>query len=98
MTVFASWRLERSIAIGSLEYILGSRSLGSAFLSIIKLRILNTWAPLILSVWCLWPVGGQASLRAVYAEVSYTNSSIDLHYSDNNNTTPIAVYASAAES
>jgi len=98
MTVFASWRLECSIAIGSLEYILGSRSLGSAFLSLIKLRILNNWVPLILSVWCLSPVGGQASLRAVYTEISYTNSSIGLHCLDNNNTTPIAVYASAAES
>jgi hypothetical protein len=99
MTVIASWMLERSITIGRLEYLLGSRSLGSAFISLIKLRIINILVPVILVVWCLSPLGGQASLRAVSSDVSYTNSSTDFYYLDNNNnTTPINVYASAADS
>lgn len=53
MTVIAAWKLERSITIGLLEYLLASRSLGSAFPSLMKLRIFNTWVPLVLSVWCL---------------------------------------------
>jgi hypothetical protein len=99
MTVIASWKLERSITIGRLEYLLGSRSLGAAFISLIKLRIINTLVPVILIVWCLSPLGGQASLRAVSSDVAYTNSSADFYYLDNNNnTTPINVYASAADS
>ncbi|KAM0698019.1 hypothetical protein Q7P36_001482 [Cladosporium allicinum] len=98
MTVIASFMLERGITIGRLEYLLGSRSLGSAFLSLIKLRIFNTLVPLILTAWCLSPLGGQASLRAVFSQVAYTKSLMDLHYLDNNNTTPINVYASAIDS
>jgi hypothetical protein len=98
MTVLASWKLERSITIGLLECLLGSRSLGSAFLSLVKLRIFNIWVPAILSVWCLSPLGGQASLRSVSSLVSYTASSMDFYYLDSNNTTPIAVYASASDS
>jgi hypothetical protein len=98
MTVLASWKLERSITIGLLECLLGSRSLGSAFLSLVKLRIFNIWVPVILTVWCLSPLGGQASLRAVFSRVSYTASSMDFYYLDSNNTTPIAVYASASDS
>jgi hypothetical protein len=95
MTVIAAWRLEQSIPIGLLEYLLASRSLGSAFLSLMKLRIFNTWVPLVLGVWCLSPLGGQASLRAVYSDVSSIESSMEFHYLDNNNTSPINTYSSA---
>ena len=98
MTVIAAWKLERSIAIGLLEYLLGSRSLGSAFLSLVKLRIFDTWIPVIISAWCLSPLGGQASLRAVSSTITYTDSLMDFHILDNNNTTPINVFASASDS
>jgi hypothetical protein len=94
MTVTAAWRLEQSITIGLLEYLLASRSLGSAFLSLMKLRIFNTWVPLVLSVWCLSPLGGQASLRAVFSGVSYTDSLMVIHHLDSNNTTPINIFGS----
>jgi hypothetical protein len=87
MTVIAAWKLEQSITIGLLEYLLASRSLGSAFLSLMKLRIFNTWVPLVLGVWCLSPLGGQASLRAV-TSMSGT-SPMQFIYLDNNNTNPV---------
>jgi hypothetical protein len=96
MTVIAAWKLEQSITIGLLEYLLSSRSLGSAFLSLMKLRIFNTWVPLVLSVWCLSPLGGQASLRAVYSDVSSIKSTMEFHHLDNNHTSPINIYSSSA--
>jgi len=64
MTVVAAWRMDQGIAIGLLEYVLARRSLGSAFISLVKLRIFSTWVPLVLSIWCLSPLGGQASFKS----------------------------------
>lgn len=80
MTAIASWRLERSISIGLLEYLLSSRSVGSALLSLLRLRILNTWIPLVLMAWCLSPLAGQASLRVVDSQLHPRTSTSVVSY------------------
>ena len=70
MTSIASWRLERSVAVGLLEGLLASRSLGSAFLSLFRLRIVTIWTPAMLLTWCLSPLGGQSALRGVSSMLS----------------------------
>ncbi|CAK1362664.1 hypothetical protein CB0940_05138 [Cercospora beticola] len=98
MTALASWRLEKDIAIGALEYLLASRSLASALLALPRLQIICIWTPAILLTWCLSPLGGQATLRAVSPSVSHTLDSAWLVHLDFNGSQPISTYANDASS
>lgn len=95
MTALASWRLEKDVAIGVLEYLLASRSLASAFLAIPRLRMLCIWTPVILLTWCLSPLGGQAALRAVLPSGSHTLQPAWLFHLDFNGSQPVATYGNA---
>ncbi|KAF2998915.1 hypothetical protein E8E13_005884 [Curvularia kusanoi] len=65
LTGIASWRLEHGISMLSLEYLLNSRTVFSAVTTPISLRSVNLLAPLLLALWVLSPLGGQAALRVV---------------------------------
>lgn len=91
MSALGAWKLERQVAIGLLESLLASRSLASVVVSLFKLRIFTVWTPLILLVWCLSPLGGQASLRIVGLAQSETHSFHDVYYLDTNSGFPIAL-------
>lgn len=93
MTVLASWKLESSISIGLLECLLASRSLASAFLALVKLRIFNLWVPVILVAWCLSPLGGQSALRIVYTTSSQSTTVVPMTYLDTENTPLIGIWA-----
>lgn len=88
MTAIASNRLEKGTSIGLLEYLLRTRSLGSAALAVFKLKMLNVWLPLILIAWFLSPLGGQASLRLVSSGVGYVNVTAKFHYLDTTHSPP----------
>lgn len=89
MSALGAWKLERQVAIGLLESLLASRSLASVVVSLFKLRIFTVWTPLILLVWCLSPLGGQASLRIVGQTNSETRSFHDVYFLDTNSGYPI---------
>jgi hypothetical protein len=65
LKTISAWKLERGITVLSLEYLLGSRTVFSAVTTPLKLRSPSTLIPLLVSLWALSPLGGQAALRVV---------------------------------
>ncbi|KAH6686387.1 hypothetical protein F5X68DRAFT_15643 [Plectosphaerella plurivora] len=62
---YAAWKLERGISLLHLEYLLSSRTVFSAFMAPFSLRTWNVLVPLLLALWALSPLGGQAALRVM---------------------------------
>ncbi|CAI7651533.1 unnamed protein product [Penicillium manginii] len=73
MKSIAAWRVQtnRGATIGFLQQCLGSQTISSAFLTQIRLRALNLFAVFTLILWCLSPLGSQASLRVISIVPSY---------------------------
>ncbi|KAF4976735.1 hypothetical protein FZEAL_6650 [Fusarium zealandicum] len=61
----AAWKLERGISVLSLEFLLSSRTVFSTIASPIALGAVNYLTPLLVILWALSPLGGQAALRVV---------------------------------
>ncbi|KAF4822436.1 hypothetical protein CGCSCA5_v002385 [Colletotrichum siamense] len=61
----AAWRLEQGISVLSLEYLLNCRTVFSAFTTPMSLRAANRLTPLLIILWALSPLGGQAALRVM---------------------------------
>lgn len=59
----AAWKMERGVSILSLEYLLSCRTVFSALTTPLSLRRANALAPLLIVLWALSPLGGQAALR-----------------------------------
>ncbi|KAH7160729.1 hypothetical protein EDB81DRAFT_755356 [Dactylonectria macrodidyma] len=61
----AAWKLERGISVLSLQFLLRSRTVFSAFITPLALGAISSITPLILVLWALSPLGGQSALRVV---------------------------------
>ncbi|KAI8681698.1 hypothetical protein NCS55_00422400 [Fusarium keratoplasticum] len=59
----ARWSLERGTSLGSLEQLMGSRTVGGALLTQFQLRTLNPLAVSLILVWAVSPLGAQSILR-----------------------------------
>ncbi|KAH8650592.1 hypothetical protein BGZ60DRAFT_534248 [Tricladium varicosporioides] len=68
-----------------LELLIGSRSLASVATTVISLRNIHTVGIVVAVLWCLSPLGGQASLRIVGVSNS-TESSLEMPWSVVNTT------------
>lgn len=80
MKSIAAWRIQtsRGATIGFLQQCLGSQTISSAFLTQIRLRALNVFAVFTIILWCLSPLGSQASLRVISIVSSYLFTTISL--------------------
>lgn len=78
----ATYRLEHGATVGLLEYLLGSRSLASAFMAPVKFRTLNIFVPILILMWAFSPAGGQSALRIVTVVPQYTNVTQQYPYLD----------------
>lgn len=80
MKSIASWRIQtsRGATIGLVQQCIGSQNISGAFLTQIRLRSLNIFAIFTIVLWCLSPLGSQASLRVISIVTSYSSSSIHL--------------------
>ncbi|KAJ5735881.1 uncharacterized protein N7483_001006 [Penicillium malachiteum] len=80
MKSIAAWRVQTSqgATIGFIQQCLGSQTISSAFLVQIRLRALNVFAVCTLILWCLSPLGSQASLRVISIVPNYPSTSINL--------------------
>jgi len=76
----ATAKMETGARVVTLEYLLGSRTVFSTVTSIFDLRSMHSLLPLLLALWALSPLGGQASLRAIGTKTSYADSSQNLSY------------------
>ncbi|KAI9714948.1 MAG: hypothetical protein M1812_006261 [Candelaria pacifica] len=61
----ASLRVEQGERVGVLEQLLGSRTFFNTFVTHFQLRAFNVLGIIIVALWALSPIGGQASLRVV---------------------------------
>ncbi|KAJ5614556.1 hypothetical protein N7528_008210 [Penicillium herquei] len=80
MNSIAAWRVQTSkgATIGFIQQCLGSQTFSSAFLVPIRFRNLNSFAVFTLLLWCLSPLGGQASLRVISIVPDYPSSPVNL--------------------
>ena len=78
MKSLATWRIQRGATIGLVEQLLGSSTISGAFMTQLQFRAFNVLALLIIALWCLSPLGSQASLRVVSVAKSYSNSAVSL--------------------
>ncbi|KAH7163332.1 hypothetical protein B0J13DRAFT_538381 [Dactylonectria estremocensis] len=60
--------LENGASLGTLEQLMGSRTLGASFATHFQLRLFNWHGLLLLSTWSLSPIGGQSLLRCLNIE------------------------------
>ncbi|TQN64561.1 hypothetical protein CSHISOI_10900, partial [Colletotrichum shisoi] len=67
MKSIASWRIQASqgATLGSLEQYLGSQTISRAFVTQFNLGTYNLLGLSIVALWCLSPLGSQASLRVI---------------------------------
>ncbi|KIW02632.1 uncharacterized protein PV09_06073 [Verruconis gallopava] len=72
MIVLAHAKLEAGARVLTLEHLLHSRSVFSTFTAALSLRSFHVITPLLLLLWALSPLGGQASLRIVSTQPAYT--------------------------
>lgn len=59
----ASWKLERGVALGFLESLMGSRTVGGTIATQFQLHSLSLVAVALIFLWLLSPLGSQAVLR-----------------------------------
>lgn len=64
----ARQRLESGTAVGTLEQLIGSQTLGSAFKTHLELQSFNILGLILLCVWLLSPIGGQSLLRILHED------------------------------
>ncbi|KAI1411309.1 hypothetical protein F5Y13DRAFT_191584 [Hypoxylon sp. FL1857] len=57
------WRLERGARVGTLDLLAGSTSLTSTVTSQFQMRTISFLGLILVAIWALSPIGGQASFR-----------------------------------
>ncbi|KAH7191725.1 uncharacterized protein B0J16DRAFT_236977, partial [Fusarium flagelliforme] len=74
----ARWKLEKGATLGLLEQLIGSRTVGSTFITQICLGKFNVLGLVLLLLWAFSPLGSQAVLRTLEAKLQpvFSNSSI----------------------
>ncbi|RFN50620.1 hypothetical protein FIE12Z_5124 [Fusarium flagelliforme] len=74
----ARWKLEKGATLGLLEQLIGSRTVGSTFITQIYLGKFNVLGLVLLSLWAFSPLGSQAVLRTLGSKLQpvFSNSSI----------------------
>ncbi|KAF5524290.1 hypothetical protein CGCA056_v005299 [Colletotrichum aenigma] len=99
MAEAARWRLEKGSSVGSLEQLMGSRTVGATLHTMIEFRTVNLLGFGLIFIWAFSPLGGQSILRMLSSRFIPEFSTTDLTYFDtgaNNqlNTLPVASTAS----
>lgn len=78
MKSIATFRIQSGSTIGVLEQLLGSRTISGAVFTQVRLRAVNSVALGIIILWCLSPLGSQASLRVIYIAPQYLSNATSL--------------------
>ncbi|KIX95849.1 uncharacterized protein Z520_08557 [Fonsecaea multimorphosa CBS 102226] len=80
LRAIAAIKLESGTSVLALEYLLQSRSVFSAFMAPIALKTINVLTPFLCLLWALSPLGGQAGLRVISTQESFTNATQNFTY------------------
>lgn len=73
-----------------IDTLANSQTLVSTLKQCWNLRMLNLWTIIVILVWCLSPIGGQAALRSVTLHKGVANAEYPLLYHPINNVSVIA--------
>lgn len=65
MSEIARWKLEKGSTVGSLEQLMGSRTVGSTIHTLFEFRTINLLGIGLLATWSFSPLGAQAILRTL---------------------------------
>ncbi|KAJ3541523.1 hypothetical protein NM208_g4577 [Fusarium decemcellulare] len=76
----ARWKLEKGATLGLLEQLIGSRTVGSTFLTQIYLRKFNLLSLILLLIWAFSPLGSQSVLRMLRTRFEPVNESSQVLY------------------
>lgn len=74
--------LERGTTIGLIECLLSGRTVGGATALPLSAQILHSVMLLLLAIWSMSPLGGQAALRVVSFRPRAQNTTTDFQYLD----------------
>ncbi|KAM0386202.1 hypothetical protein ACHAPY_000754 [Fusarium culmorum] len=88
----ALFRAERGSTLGSLEFLLTSQTTASALKNAMTMGWIGSWAILVLIVWSLSPLGGQAALRSLHRQQSPISTKTPAAYFLGNNESEIQTY------
>lgn len=80
LTSVAAIKLENGASVLSLEYLLYSRTVFSAIMAPITLKTIDVLTPFLFLLWAISPLGGQAGLRVISAQESFTNTTQNFTY------------------
>ncbi|KAK1975711.1 hypothetical protein LZ30DRAFT_668132 [Colletotrichum cereale] len=78
----ARWRLERGATVGSLEQLIGSRTVGGTFVTLFSFPSFNILAVILFSTWACSPLGTQALLRMESASLQHQLATTTITYFD----------------
>ncbi len=84
MERIASLRVEQGERIGILEQLLGSMTFFNTYVTHFQLRAFNILGIILMALWALSPIGGQASLRVVTVGSSTIEHTTSFQYMGNN--------------
>ena len=98
LKALAAFALERGATVGLIEYLMASRTVSAAVTTPLRLRFFHPLIPFLLALWSLSPLGGQAALRVVSAELEITSADAGVQYLDVSNSTFLLAGASGAAS
>lgn len=76
----AFWKLEKGGKIGTMDQLLGSMTITQTILTQVQMRSLGFLGLLLVAIWSLSPLGGQASLRIIGATFQAINTTRPLQY------------------
>ncbi|MCJ1477820.1 hypothetical protein MMC13_006493 [Lambiella insularis] len=82
LKMFASYKVERGLRLMTLEQLISSHSVASAIKQPFLLRKINWLSLVLLCLWSLSPLAGQALLRMSYVVTGGATSPTLLHYQD----------------
>ncbi|KAE9370142.1 hypothetical protein N431DRAFT_492303 [Stipitochalara longipes BDJ] len=80
MVKFASWKVERGSTVGSLERLMGSRTVGGTIITQIRLWRFSIVGLGLILLWLLSPVGGQSVLRILSTTSTDTVTNATMNY------------------
>ncbi|KAH6717608.1 hypothetical protein BKA61DRAFT_289391 [Leptodontidium sp. MPI-SDFR-AT-0119] len=84
VTKAASWKLERGSSLGTLEQLMGSRTVFSTLVAQFNLRAFNLIGICPAILWLLSPLGGQSALRIIDTGYKQVTSVSDVVQFDTN--------------
>ncbi|RTE78990.1 hypothetical protein BHE90_006510 [Fusarium euwallaceae] len=86
----ARWRLERGSTMGTLEQLMGSRTVGATIITQFSLRIFNPLGICLLLIWSFSPLGAQSLLRMLGSRLDPKMEPSTIVYFDTNGQTRAA--------